>query len=67
VQDPRRLLGCLRQPGTEDRARTSAGRADRPPPIEFAERYVATYLAAIKALLSDRKGLTAYLKVPSRA
>jgi putative transposase len=32
---------------------------------EFAERYAATYPAAMKILLSDREGLTAYLRFPA--
>jgi transposase-like protein len=32
---------------------------------EFAERYTATYPAAMKILLSDREGLTAYLRFPA--
>jgi putative transposase len=32
---------------------------------EFAERYAASYLAAMKILLSDREGLTAYLRFPA--
>lgn len=32
---------------------------------EFAERYAATYPAAMKTLLSDREGLTAYLRFPA--
>jgi len=32
---------------------------------EFAERYAATYPAAMRILLSDREGLTAYLRFPA--
>jgi len=32
---------------------------------EFADRYAATYPAAMKLLLSDREGLTAYLRFPA--
>jgi putative transposase len=32
---------------------------------EFAERYAATYPAAMKILLFDREGLTAYLRFPA--
>jgi putative transposase len=31
----------------------------------MADRYAATYPAAIKCLLADREGLTAYLRFPS--
>jgi hypothetical protein len=32
---------------------------------EFADRYAATYPAAMKILLTDREGLTAYLRCPA--
>jgi hypothetical protein len=64
-RDPRRLLGRFRHRWPEDRAWASPVELIDNRLTEFAERYAATYPAAMKILLSDREGLTAYLRFPA--
>ena len=64
-RDPRRLLGLLRHCRPHHRARpTRLVELIDARLGAFATRYAPTYPAAMKIALTDREGLTAYLRFP---
>src|SRR5881392_737091 len=60
-----RLLEDLQHRGPEDAARAQARGDHRRRIGELAAKYQGTYPAAAKILLTDREGLTAYLRFPA--
>jgi putative transposase len=64
-RDQRRLLEDLRHRRSEDAARPKLVEIIDARIDEFAAKYRATYPSAIKILLTDRGGLTAYLRFPA--
>ena len=63
-RDQGRLLAAFRRPGPDDPARPPLAELVNHRITETAGRYATSYPAAMKCLLADHEGLTAYLRFP---